>query len=128
MSRPKNLFHHAKQKRDNDVLDILTMYWIYLFIASFGEIFGVMSINLFIQKKTLGRLAVVVLTFGFGFVFLALAMQGIPLSTAYAVWTGMGAAGAVLMGIIFFKEPAGWKRLLFLSFIIAGAVGLKLLE
>jgi multidrug transporter EmrE-like cation transporter len=55
-------------------------------------------------------------------------MQTIPLGTAYAVWTGLGAAGAVLTGIIFFKEAAGWKRILFLFCIIAGAVGLKVLE
>jgi len=47
------------------------------------------------------------------------------MGTAYAVWTGLGAVGAVLMGILFFKEAAGWKRMVFLSFIIAGAVGLK---
>lgn len=96
-------------------------------IASFGEIFGVMSINLYIQKKTIWRLMLVVVTFGFGFYFLALAMKGIPLGTAYAVWTGLGAAGAVIMGVLFFKESAGWKRMMFLSFIIAGAVGLKVL-
>ena len=104
------------------------MEWVYLVIASFGEIFGVMGINLFIQKKSFGRLLFLVVTFGFGFVFLSLAMKGIPLGTAYAIWTGLGAAGAVLMGIFFFNESASWKRLLFLSFIIAGAVGLKILE
>lgn len=87
-----------------------------------------MSINLFIQRKTLGRLSLVVGTFGFGFLFLSLAMRGIPLGTAYAVWTGLGAAGAVLMGILFFNESAGWKRMLFLLCIISGAVGLKILE
>lgn len=101
------------------------MAWIYLAIASLGEIFGVMGINLYIQKKSLARLSIVVVTFTFGFIFLALAMREIPMGTAYAVWTGLGAAGAVLMGILYFKEPAGWKRLLFLSFIVSGAVGLK---
>jgi len=99
--------------------------WIYLIIASLGEIFGVISINLYIQKKSIGRLGLIVLTFAFGFIFLALAMRDIPMGTAYAIWTGLGAAGAVLMGILFFKEPASWKRLVFLTFIIAGAVGLK---
>jgi len=101
------------------------MAWIYLVIASFGEILGVMSINLYIQQKTIARLFLIVITFTFGFIFLALAMQDIPMGTAYAIWTGLGAAGAVLMGILFFKEPASWKRLFFLSCIIAGAVGLK---
>jgi len=104
------------------------LYWLFLIIASFGEIFGVMSINLYIQKKTIGRLALVVVTFGFGFLFLSMAMRGIPLGTAYAVWTGLGAAGAVLMGIFFFNESASWKRIAFLFCIIAGAVGLKILE
>jgi paired small multidrug resistance pump len=99
--------------------------WIYLLIASLGEIFGVMSINLYIQKKSWTRLVLIILPFGLGFYFLALAMKEIPMGTAYAIWTGLGAAGAVLMGILFFKESAGWKRIGFLSLIIAGAVGLK---
>ncbi|GEN31321.1 paired small multidrug resistance pump [Cerasibacillus quisquiliarum] len=104
------------------------MYWIYLVIASFGEIFGVASINLYLQKKSWSRLFLVVITFSFGFLFLKLAMNGIPLGTAYAVWTGLGAAGAVLIGIVFFRESADWKRLVFLLLIISGAIGLKILE
>lgn len=101
------------------------MAWFYLIIASLGEIFGVMGINLYIQKKSIARLLLVVAAFTFGFIFLALAMREIPMGTAYAIWTGLGAVGAVLIGILFFKETAGWKRIVFLSFIIAGAVGLK---
>lgn len=101
------------------------MAWLYLIIASFGEIFGVMSINLFNRRRSLLALLLVVVTFGAGFVFLALAMRDIPLGTAYAVWTGLGAAGAVLVGMLWFKEPANAKRILFLCCIIAGAVGLR---
>ncbi len=101
------------------------MAWIYLVIASLGEIFGVLSINLYLQKRSLARLSLIVITFSFGFIFLSMAMREIPMGTAYAVWTGLGAAGAVLIGILFFKEEANWKRLLFLTFIIGGAVGLK---
>lgn len=104
------------------------MAWIFLVIASLGEIFGVMSINLFLQKRSFGRVLLICLTFGSGFAFLSLAMRDIPMGTAYAVWTGLGAAGAVLMGILFFKESAGWKRLFFLCCIIVGAAGLRLLE
>lgn len=102
------------------------MAWLSLVIASLGEIFGVTSINLYLQQKSFSRLLLVIVTFGLGFVFLSRAMQEIPMSTAYAVWTGLGAAGAVLMGIMFFNEPASWKRIFFLSCIITGAVGLKL--
>ncbi len=104
------------------------MAWLFLVIASFGEIFGVMAINIYNERKSFFWLLIMILTFGFGFYFLSLAMKEIQLGTAYAIWTGLGAAGAVLMGIMFFKEPASWKRMLFLSFIIAGAVGLKVLE
>ncbi|MUV39112.1 Multidrug resistance protein YkkD [Lentibacillus sp. JNUCC-1] len=104
------------------------MAWMYLVIASFGEIFGVMSINLYVRDKTLKRLGLVVLTFTMGFIFLSMAMRDIALGTAYAIWTGLGAAGAVIMGIIFFGESAGWKRIFFLGCIIAGAVGLKAVE
>src|SRR5690606_30209096 len=98
---------------------------IFLAIASLGEIFGVMSINYYLQSRSIPRLLLIVGTFGFGFVFLSLAMRDIQMSTAYAVWTGFGAAGAVLMGILYFKESASFKRIAFLSLIIIGAVGLK---
>lgn len=104
------------------------MAWFFLVIASLGEIFGVMMINLYNQKKSYFWLFMMTLSFGFGFYFLSLAMRDIQLGTAYAIWTGLGAAGAVLVGILFFKESAGWKRMLFLSSIIAGAAGLKVLE
>ena len=103
------------------------MAWVYLVIASLGEIFGVISINLYIGKRTITRLLLICLTFGFGFFFLSLAMRELPMGTAYAVWTGLGAAGAVLMGILFFNEAAGWKRIFFLCCIISGAAGLRLL-
>lgn len=101
--------------------------WVYLIAASFGEIFGVLGIKLYLQKRSPARLLLVVVTFGIGFLLLALAMRHIPLSTAYAVWTGIGVAGTVLMGILFFAESPDWKRLLFLGCIVAGAVGLKLI-
>lgn len=102
------------------------MAWVYLIIASFGEIFGVMSINLYNRKKSLWTLLLIAITFGFGFYFLALAMKEISLGTAYAVWTGLGAAGAVLVGVLFFGESASWKRMMFLCCIITGAVGLRI--
>ncbi len=103
------------------------MAWLYLVIASFGEIFGVASINMFLKRKNYLWLFILILTFTFGFIFLALAMKEIPLGTAYAIWTGLGATGAVLMGIFFFKEPASIVRILFLTCIISGAVGLKVI-
>lgn len=104
------------------------MAWLYLVIASFGEIFGVMGINLYLRERRVPWLLFTSLVFGGGFFFLSLAMQEIALGTAYAIWTGLGAVGAVLMGILFFKESAGWKRMVFLGCIVVGAVGLKLIS
>jgi quaternary ammonium compound-resistance protein SugE len=59
-------------------------------------------------------------------VLLALAVRTLPLGTAYAVWTGIGTAGAVLLGIVLFQEPATLARLFFVGMIVAGIVGLKL--
>ncbi len=59
-------------------------------------------------------------------VLLALAVRSLPLGTAYAVWTGIGTAGAVLLGILLFNEPATLARLFFVGLIVAGIVGLKL--
>lgn len=101
------------------------MAWLYLLIASFGEILGVASINMYLKKNSWQWLLTVVVVFSLGFYFLALAMREIPLGTAYAIWTGLGATGAVIMGVTLFKEPMSRLRLVFLAFIICGAVGLK---
>ncbi|MFT4071279.1 MAG: multidrug efflux SMR transporter [Dysgonamonadaceae bacterium] len=57
--------------------------------------------------------------------FLYLAQQTIPIGTAYAVWTGIGAIGTLTVGIIFFHDPAGFMRLFSAFLIIAGIIGLK---
>lgn len=65
-------------------------------------------------------------SFVISFILLKIAMLTIPMRTAYAIWTGIGAAGASVVGMLFFNEPVEWKRILFLSIIIASVVGLKL--
>lgn len=56
----------------------------------------------------------------------ALAVRAIPAGTAYAVWTGTGAAGAAVAGIVLFGESRSWLRLLSIGLILAGIIGLKL--
>ncbi len=71
-------------------------------------------------------------TTGFGFfyvlsaVLLARATQSIPIGVAYPVWTGIGAVGAVLLGVLVFHEPATFWRMLFLSTLILSIIGLKI--
>jgi quaternary ammonium compound-resistance protein SugE len=57
---------------------------------------------------------------------LGLAVRELPVGTAYAVWTGIGTVGTVLLGKLLFGEPADLLRLLFISMIVAGIVGLKI--
>jgi quaternary ammonium compound-resistance protein SugE len=59
------------------------------------------------------------------FSLLATAMKVIPLGTAYAVWTGIGAAGTAVVGIVFFKDSASFGRIFFLSLLVVSVIGLK---
>ena len=59
------------------------------------------------------------------FVFLAQATKVLPLGTAYAVWTGIGALGALVVGILLFKEPATAARIFFAALLLVGILGLK---
>ena len=58
-------------------------------------------------------------------VLLVKATQTLPIGTAYAVWTGIGAVGTALMGILFFKDPASFWRIFFLTTLIGSIIGLK---
>ena len=59
------------------------------------------------------------------FYLLSIATKTLPIGTAYAIWTGIGALGAVIVGIMFFNEPVNAWRVLFLCFILVGILGLK---
>lgn len=60
--------------------------------------------------------------------FIAKGIRTIPLGTAYSVWTGIGAVGAVMIGILFFKEPVTFWRLFFIFTLVASIIGLKLVS
>lgn len=62
------------------------------------------------------------------FWLLGIAMKSLPLGTAYAVWTGIGAVGAAILGMLFFKEPATVARIACIAAIVVGILGLKLLH
>lgn len=76
------------------------MAWIYLILAGLLEMVGVSLINYFNQKKNLLSVLYLILGFGASFSFLNLAMKDLPMSTAYAIWTGIGASGGALIGMI----------------------------
>lgn len=102
--------------------------WILLAVAGVLEVawaVGMKSTEGF--SRWLPSLVVVVLAL-LSFWLLGLAMRVLPVGTAYAVWVGIGAAGAALFGILIYGEPAGAARLLCIALIVAGVLGLKLLH
>lgn len=104
------------------------MNWILLIVAGLFEA-GFASC-LAKAKETTGSTATLWLIGFFisltiSMVLLYKASQTLPIGTAYAVWTGIGAVGTVIAGMIFFNEPAQFWRLFFLSTLIASIIGLK---
>ncbi|WP_079476682.1 DMT family transporter [Marinococcus halophilus] len=102
------------------------MAWAWLVLAGLFEMFGVMMINQMHQDRRWRSLAWLIIGFGASFFFLSEAMKTLPMGTAYAVWTGIGAAGGALAGMILYGEKKNWQRLLFILMVLGAAVGLKL--
>lgn len=100
----------------------------YLILAGIFEMLGVTWINKWHRDKN--RRALLLLAGGFmaSFMFLSLAMRTLPASTAYAVWTGIGASGAALWGMIKYGESRDFKRIFFIAVIVAATMGLKWIE
>ena len=106
------------------------MAWILLIIAGLFEIgwplgFKLASMH---SKYYIWFIGLSILSMGLSGYFLYLAQKSIPIGTAYVIWTGIGAIGTVLLGILFFHDSANIFRLLFLSLILIGIVGLKLVH
>lgn len=104
------------------------MAWFYVFIAGLLEVGWAMGLKYSEGfTKPLPAVITVILMIA-SFAFLGLALRQLPLGTAYAVWTGIGAVGTVLLGILVFKEPATFWRLFFITTLIASIIGLKLVS
>lgn len=102
------------------------MAWFDLFIAGIFEVVWSTCLK---YSHGFTNVMFTVLTFigmGFSFWFLAHAVKSLPMGTAYAIWTGIGALGAVIVGVILFKEPVTLVRLFFVAMLLAGIIGLKL--
>lgn len=104
------------------------MAWISLMLAGFFEMFGVAMINKVHRDRNWQSFVLLVIGFGGSFLFLANAMKTLPMGTAYAIWTGIGASGGALLGMIFYGESREWKRLLFIAMVLSAAVGLKVVS
>lgn len=102
------------------------MSCVCLFIAGCLEIVGVITMKKYSLSGAKIFLLGMLIQFALSLSFLSLAMQEIAMATAYAIWTGIGAAGGVAVSILFFGESKSAKKLFFVALIIAAVVGLKL--
>lgn len=102
------------------------MSWVYLTIAGIFEVVWSTAMK---YSEGFSKWLPSIVTIGgmlVSFYFLSAATKTLPLGTAYAIWTGIGAVGAVIVGVLLFHEPLSLYRGLFLAFIIIGILGLKL--
>src|SRR5688500_14714825 len=102
------------------------MAWLYLLIAGLFEVGWAIGLKYTEGFSRLwpsaGTIAAMIVSLG----FLGLALKTLPVGTAYAIWTGVGAVGTAILGIYLFAEPANAMRLSCIGLIVSGIVGLKL--
>jgi quaternary ammonium compound-resistance protein SugE len=102
------------------------MAWIYLVIAGLFEIAWAIGLKYSQGWTKLGPSLFTGAAMLVSFFLLSSAMKSLPVGTSYAVWTGIGAAGTAILGMILFGESAALPRLLSIALILAGIAGLKL--
>lgn len=101
------------------------MAWIYLFVAGIFEIVWAIGLKYTNGFTKFWPSVVTVVGMIVSFYYLSQATKVLPIGTAYTIWTGIGAAGAVILGILLFNEPKTLLRFMFLAFVITGIIGLK---
>jgi len=105
----------------------MKLAWSYLLLAGLLEIGWPLGFKLSqITPHRLAFISMAVICMGLSGLFLWLAQRDIPIGTAYAVWTGIGAAGTFLIGLIAFHDPGSMMRILSFLLIVAGVIGLKI--
>jgi quaternary ammonium compound-resistance protein SugE len=104
------------------------MAWVYLILAGLFEVAWAISLKYSQGFTRLWPSVATVVSMAISLGLLGVALRSLPIGTAYAVWTGIGAVGAVLLGIVLFGESANAGRLACVAMIVAGIVGLKLLS
>lgn len=100
------------------------MAWVYLLAAGVCEVVWAAGLKKYGFRPTPGS-AFTVAVMLLSFVLLERAMRTLPLGTAYVVWTGIGAVGSAVLGMVLFREPRGAVRVACIALIVAGIVGLK---
>jgi quaternary ammonium compound-resistance protein SugE len=102
------------------------MAWLVLFVAGLFEIGWAIGLKYTEGFSRLWPSVWTILAMALSMVLLGYALKSLPIGTAYAVWTGIGAFGTAVLGIVLFGEPATAARLISIGLIVSGIVGLKL--
>jgi len=102
------------------------MSWIYLFIAGLFEIGWAVGLKYTAGFTKLWPSVITIIGMILSFYFLSNAIKTIPIGTAYAIWTGIGAVGTAILGMILFGESKELIRIFFIFLIVVGIVGLKI--
>lgn len=102
------------------------MAWVYLFIAGVFEVIWAIGLKYSHGFTKFYPSLITIVGMLISFYLLSIATKSLPIGTAYAIWTGIGAFGAVLLGIILFNEPLNISRIVFLGLVLTGILGLKL--
>ncbi|QFT88207.1 Quaternary ammonium compound-resistance protein SugE [Bacillus sp. THAF10] len=102
------------------------MQWIYIFIAGVLEIVWVLGLRFSNGFTVLVPSIITVVTLAISFYLFSKSLKYIPIGTAYAIFTGFGAAGTALVGILFFHESTSFSKLFFIGLMLAGIIGLKI--
>lgn len=102
-----------------------SMNWLFLAAAIVFEVCGTTNMKLSEGLTRMLPTLLIVVCYAASFALLTLALRGISLGLAYAIWAGLGTALTVAVGVIFFKEPMSLAKLISVAFIIVGVVGLK---
>lgn len=104
------------------------MAWVYLFLAGLTEIVWALGLKYSEGFTNLPISIVTVVFMIISFFLFALALKKVPIGTAYAIFTGIGATGTAIIGILFLNESREFFKLFSLALLIGGLVGLKLIE
>jgi paired small multidrug resistance pump len=104
------------------------MGWLFVFLAAASEVAGAVGLKLYSQRKTLRNGVLYIGGFAASLAFLYVSFQYLQLSIAYAMWVGIGTAGAVFINMFLFGESKKLGRIISVILIIIGVVGLKALS
>jgi len=104
----------------------MNLAWVCLIAAGLLEPCWVIALSRSEKLRNLKWTAFMVVTMALSMYLLSVAMSALPVGISYSIWTGIGAVGTLVAGIVLYKESVTWMRMLFIFMIVAGIIGLHL--